>query len=165
METSMIARLRAAPALLARRLPAVAIALLIALTPACTLRTQEAAPLPTPVHVHAAALGPAARAIATNGVVEAKDEMRLSFKVGGVVRRIAVQEGEQVKRGERLYVDQVISLEQLQDLRTQAGVTKAQLCAPGASIAAMRPSPRPRTAWCCASSCRSASSSRPARPC
>ncbi|HEX7416733.1 MAG TPA: biotin/lipoyl-binding protein, partial [Steroidobacteraceae bacterium] len=98
----MIATLRAAPALRARRLPAVAIALLIALTPACTMRTQETAPRPTPVHVQAAALGPAARAIATNGVVESKDEMRLSFKVGGVVRRIAVQEGEQVKRGELL---------------------------------------------------------------
>ena len=85
--------------------------------------------------------------------------MRLSFKLGGVVRRIAVQEGDEVKqgqrlaeielaevgaqveqarqladkaqrdleRGERLHADQVISLEQLQDLRTQASVARAGL--------------------------------------
>jgi RND family efflux transporter MFP subunit len=84
--------------------------------------------------------------------------MRLSFKMGGVVRRIYVQEGDVVKRGQRLaeieltevgaqveqarqmadkaqrdlkrgenlYADQVISLEQLQDLRTQAAMTGAQ---------------------------------------
>jgi len=93
----------------------------------------------------------------TNGIVAARDEMRLSFKTGGIIRRIAVQEGQQVKqgqilaelelteinaqyqqaqqvadkaardleRGERLSVDQVISLEALQNLRTQAAVTAA----------------------------------------
>jgi RND family efflux transporter MFP subunit len=91
--------------------------------------------------------------------VVTKHEMRLSFKMGGLVRRIYVQQGETVKqgqrlaeieltevnaqveqarqlaekarrdaaRGERLYDDQVISLEQLQDLRTQASVAQAQL--------------------------------------
>jgi RND family efflux transporter MFP subunit len=95
--------------------------------------------------------------IDTNGIVTNKDEMRLSFKMGGVVRRIHVQEGDAVKRGQRLaeieltevdaqveqarqmaekaardlkrgenlYADQVISLEQLQDLRTQAAVAAA----------------------------------------
>ncbi len=84
--------------------------------------------------------------------------MRLSFKMGGLVRRIYVQEGDVVKqgqrlaeieltevsaqmeqarqmadkaerdlkRGENLYADQVISLEQLQDLRTQAAMASAQ---------------------------------------
>jgi RND family efflux transporter MFP subunit len=83
--------------------------------------------------------------------------MRLSFKVGGLVRKIYVQEGDVVKqgqrlaeiemtevgaqveqarqlaqkaerdlkRGENLYADQVISLEQLQDLRTQAALADA----------------------------------------
>jgi RND family efflux transporter MFP subunit len=83
--------------------------------------------------------------------------MRLSFKTGGIVRRIAVQEGEAVakgsvlaelelteisaqveqaaqfaakaerdlERGERLHADQVISLEALQNLRTQAAVAQA----------------------------------------
>jgi RND family efflux transporter MFP subunit len=96
--------------------------------------------------------------IDTSGVVATKHEMRLSFKMGGVVRRIYVQEGDVVKqgqrlaeieltevgsqveqarqladkaqrdlkRGENLYADQVISLEQLQDLRTQAAMAGAQ---------------------------------------
>jgi len=88
-----------------------------------------------------------------------KDEMRLSFKVAGVIRTIHVEEGQTVHagerlaeieqteidaqleqaralaekaqrdlaRGERLYADEVISLEQLQDLRTVAATARAQL--------------------------------------
>jgi RND family efflux transporter MFP subunit len=114
---------------------------------------------PTPVRAAAASAGPAAPPILTNGLVVTKDEMRLSFKVGGVVRKIAVTEGDTIKRGQRLaeieltevnaqveqarqlaekarrdltrgenlYRDQVISLEQLQDLRTQAALARAQL--------------------------------------
>jgi RND family efflux transporter MFP subunit len=131
---------------------------LAALLAACSRPPQDTAAEPTPVRVAQARSGPATPAIATNGVVAAKDEMRLSFKVGGIVRRIHVQEGAQVhrgqrlaeieltevdaqleqaaqlaakaqrdlERGERLYADQVISLEQLQDLRTQAAVSQAQ---------------------------------------
>jgi len=112
----------------------------------------------TPVRVQNAAQGPAVPPIDTNGLVVTKNEMRLSFKMGGVVRRISVQEGDSVKRGQRLaeieltevnaqveqarqmaekaardlkrgenlYADQVISLEQLQDLRTQAAMAEAQ---------------------------------------
>lgn len=114
---------------------------------------------PTPVRVETATAGPALPAIRTTGVVETQDEMRLSFKVGGVIKAIHVREGETVKRGqrlaeidlteieaqveqarqlaakaqrdlergERLHADQVISLEQLQDLRTQAALQRAQL--------------------------------------
>lgn len=121
-------------------------------------QAQTAAP-PTPVRVQAATVGPATPPIATNGIVAIKGEMKLSFKVGGVIRSIRVREGQEVKkgerlaeieltevnaqveqtrqlaekarrdmeRGERLYNDQVISLEQLQDLRTQARVAEAQL--------------------------------------
>ncbi|MGE0115758.1 MAG: efflux RND transporter periplasmic adaptor subunit [Steroidobacteraceae bacterium] len=103
--------------------------------------------------------GPGAAPIVTTGVVAAADEMRLSFKLGGVVQRIVVHEGQQVsagqilaelepaeinaqltqaqqlndkaqrdlERGERLHADQVITLEQLQNLRTQAKVAAAQL--------------------------------------
>jgi membrane fusion protein, multidrug efflux system len=126
---------------------------------ACTQQVQQETARPTPVRVQAATTGPATPAITTNGIVATKDEMRLSFKVGGVIRAIHVQPGEQVKkgqrlaeielteinsqveqarqlaskaqrdleRGERLYNDQVISLEQLQDLRTQANVQQAAL--------------------------------------
>ena len=130
------------------------VALLLA---ACGNSDPAPAPKPTPVRVQNAAQGPAVPPIDTNGLVMTKHELRLSFKTGGVVRRIAVQEGQSVKRGERLaeielteinaqveqarqmaekaardlrrgenlYADQVISLEQLQDLRTQAAMAEA----------------------------------------
>lgn len=120
---------------------------------------QPQAPKATPVRAQAAGAGPGTPPIETSGIVASRDEMRLSFKVGGLVKRIAVQDGEQVRRGqllaqiepaeidaqveqarqlaakagrdlergERLHADQVISLEQLQDLRTQAALARAQL--------------------------------------
>jgi membrane fusion protein, multidrug efflux system len=116
-------------------------------------------PPATPVRAAMATTGPAQPPILTNGLVVTKDEMRLSFKVGGVIRRISVEEGTTIKRGQRLaeieltevnsqveqarqlaekarrdlargeslYKDQVISLEQLQDLRTQSALSNAQL--------------------------------------
>lgn len=129
------------------------------LVASCAKQPAQVAPRATPVRVQAATTGPAAPAISTNGIVAIKGEMRLSFKVAGVIKAIHVREGQQVKqgerlaeieltevnaqmeqarqlaekakrdveRGERLYNDQVISLEQLQDLRTQASVAQAQL--------------------------------------
>ncbi len=136
----------------------VTLAALAALT-ACTSRAEPASHRSTPVRVQAATSGPARPAITTNGIVATKDELRLSFKVAGLIKRIYVEEGQSVRkgerlaeiemteidaqvsqaqamadkakrdldRGERLYADQVISLEQLQDLRTQASVQAAQL--------------------------------------
>jgi len=126
---------------------------------ACTSHAEPLSHRATPVHAQAAVSGPAKPAIATTGIVGTKDEMRLSFKVAGVIRKIHVEEGQAVHkgdrlaeiemteidaqvsqvralsekakrdldRGERLYADQVISLEQLQDLRTQASLQAAQL--------------------------------------
>lgn len=126
---------------------------------ACSSHAAEGAPRRTAVRIEAATTGPASPALATNGVVANKDEMRLSFKVGGVIKAIHVEEGQAVHagerladieqteinaqleqaralndkaqrdlaRGERLYADEVISLEQLQDLRTQAATARAQL--------------------------------------
>ncbi len=106
-----------------------------------------------------AIVGPAAPSIRTNGLLANEDEIRLAFKVGGVIRRLSVTEGDQVRkglklaeieqaeidaqveqaaqahekarrdveRGERLYADKVISLEQLQDLKTQLAVNEAAL--------------------------------------
>jgi RND family efflux transporter MFP subunit len=111
------------------------------------------------VRTATATTGPAAPSIRTNGLLANEDEIRLSFKVGGVIRRLSVTEGDQVRkgqklaeieqteidaqveqaaqahekarrdleRGERLYADKVISLEQLQDLRTQLAVNEAAL--------------------------------------
>lgn len=122
---------------------------------------QSPAASPAPVSVALAVAGPALPPISATGVVASREEMRLSFKTTGIVRRIAVREGDEVRRGqtlaelelaeigaqveqarqvadkasrdlergERLYADEVISLEQLQNLRTQASVAAAQLSA------------------------------------
>ena len=122
----------------------------------CNSKATVETPAATPVRV-AIATGPAAPSIRTNGLLANKDEIRLSFKVGGVIRKLSVSEVEHVRkgqplaeieqteanaqveqarqahekakrdasRGERLYEDKVISLEQLQDLRTQAAVAEA----------------------------------------
>ena len=133
-------------------------ALISALLLGCGRSAAPPADKPTPVRVQRAGNGPAVPPIDTNGIVVTKHELRLSFKMGGLVRRIDVQEGDVVKkgqrlaeieltevgaqveqarqlsekarrdlaRGENLYADQVISLEQLQDLRTQAALAAAQ---------------------------------------
>lgn len=141
------------------RLPSIAmLAALVALT-GCSAADEEASPPATPVHVAEAVEGPAAPPIRTNGIVANEDEFRLSFKVGGIIKSIAVQQGDRVRRGQtlavieqteieaeveqarqardkakrdyergqRLYADSVISLEQLQDLETQAAVAEAAL--------------------------------------
>lgn len=125
----------------------------------CNSKATDEAPAATPVRVAAATTGPAAPSIRTNGLLANKDEIRLAFKVGGVIRKLVVSEGEHVRKGQRLaeieqtevnaqveqarqaqtkaqrdttrggrlYEDKVISLEQLQDLRTQAAMAEAAL--------------------------------------
>jgi len=136
----------------------VALVFLTALLTGCGKTPAPEAARPTPVRIQRASHGPAVPPIDTSGIVVTKHEMRLSFKMGGLVRRIHVQEGDVVKkgqrlaeieltevgaqveqarqmadkaqrdlaRGENLYADQVVSLEQLQDLRTQAAMAGAQ---------------------------------------
>jgi RND family efflux transporter MFP subunit len=74
----------------------------VALFAGCSSSEVAVEDEPTPVRVEAATVGPAMPAIATNGVVANKDEMRLSFKVTGVIQRIAVEEGQAVKAGQQL---------------------------------------------------------------
>jgi membrane fusion protein, multidrug efflux system len=141
------------------RTAAIALALSLGLLAGCESSVEEPAPVPTPVRIAAVESGPAAPSIRTTGVLANKDEFRLSFKVGGVIKRLSVREGERVRegqrlaeieqteinaqveqakqsfdkaqrdveRGERLYADKVISLEQLEDLRTQRAVAEATL--------------------------------------
>lgn len=148
------------PALTLPVLPLVLItALLFTMLPGCSKPQQATAPAPTPVRLTAVTEGPATPPLEFTGVVAARDELRLSFKVGGVVQRVTVREGDRVRkgqvlaeldpteigaqveqartlaekaerdrqRGEALYADQVIPLEQLQNLRTQAEVAASQL--------------------------------------
>lgn len=125
----------------------------------CNSTAENSPQAATPVRVAAAFEGPAAPSIRTNGMLVNKDEIRLSFKMGGIIKHISVREGQRVRkgqrlaeielaevnaqveqarqahtkakrdleRGERLYADKVISLEQLQDLRTQTAMTEAGL--------------------------------------
>jgi membrane fusion protein, multidrug efflux system len=117
----------------------------------------------TPVGTTTVVVGPDSPALRLHGVVGSRDELRLSFKVGGVVSRVAVEAGDSVRagqvlaeldppeieaalgqareleqkaardlaRGEALYKDEVLSLEQVQNLRTQHAVAAAQLRAAG----------------------------------
>jgi RND family efflux transporter MFP subunit len=132
---------------------------LAAMLGGCNTEATNETPAATPVRVAAATSGPAAPSIRTNGLLANKDEIRLAFKVGGVIRKLVVSEGDRVRkgqrlaeieqtevnaqveqarqayekgkrdaaRGERLFEDKVISLEQLQDLRTQAAMAEAAL--------------------------------------
>jgi RND family efflux transporter MFP subunit len=130
-----------------------------AIVAGCNSKATNETPAATPVRVATATVGPAAPSIRTNGLLANKDEIRLAFKVGGVIRKLTVSAGERVRkgqrlaeieqtevnaqveqarqaqekakrdaaRGERLHADKVISLEQLQDLRTQAAMAEAAL--------------------------------------
>lgn len=71
---------------------------------ACSAPEEPAAPeaKARPVRVAAVERGPALAPVVATGVVTARDEARLSFKLGGVIREIAVREGEAVKAGQRL---------------------------------------------------------------
>lgn len=141
-----------------------ALPLLISLTAfgitACDSTAEDQQPIElSRVRIAQVVAGPAAPSIRTNGLLANEDEIRLAFKVGGVIRRLSVNEGDVVRkgqklaeieqaeinaqveqarqnhektrrdleRGERLYADKVISLEQLQDLKTQTAVAQAAL--------------------------------------
>ncbi len=137
----------------------VLLALLLSGLGACSKPTPQAGKAPTYVTLAAAFEGPALAPLSATGLVMAKDELRLSFKLGGILQTVSVAAGERVRkgqllaqiepveinaqveqvrqlaekatrdlaRGERLQADEVISLEQLQNLRTQAEVARAQL--------------------------------------
>ena len=143
-----------------KMLPVIAVFGLAALS-ACG---RSAAPgnskaLGTPVGIAQVTSGADQAAFTVHGVIAARDELRLSFKVGGVVARMNVEAGEPVhtgqvlaeidpteisaqlsqasetdakaardlERGEKLFKEEVISLEQLQNLRTQRQWMAAQL--------------------------------------
>jgi RND family efflux transporter MFP subunit len=144
-----------------RSVHAVAISFAVMAIAACKPSTPPESPKATLVRTVAAVSGSASPALSASGVIVNKDEAKLSFKVGGVIKRIAVNAGDRVRkgqrlaevelteiqaqvvqarelaeqaardlgRGERLYAEQVIPLEQLQQLRTQASVANSRLAA------------------------------------
>lgn len=74
------------------------------LTTGCSVKPDDSTPSATPVRVAAAFEGPAAPAIRTNGLLANKDEIRLSFKIGGVIKNLTAREGDRVRKGQRLAV-------------------------------------------------------------
>lgn len=146
-----------------RLLPLLAASVLAAALGACSKPAADVAVAPAPkervVRVAAVEQGPAQPPVIGTGVVAARDEARLSFKAGGVIRDIAVRQGEAVtsgqrlatletteidaavtqaraaydkaqrdlERGRRLFADDVLTQEQLDDLGTAAAMAQAQL--------------------------------------
>jgi RND family efflux transporter MFP subunit len=62
----------------------------------------EAANEAAPVRVATVETAPAAESLRAVGVIAPADEVRLSFKTGGVIRSIEVQQGERVRAGQLL---------------------------------------------------------------
>lgn len=137
------------------------LSLALVLTAGCKPGEQASVQPVTRVGTGVVTTGPAQPPVLTSGVITTRDELRLSFKVAGIVRRISVEEGELVSagqqlaaleltevnaqseqarqlaekaerdlvRGEKMRADEVISVEALESLRTQAAVAKAGLLA------------------------------------
>lgn len=57
---------------------------------------------PVPVRVAVVEVGPVVRPVTASGRLGYADEVRLGFKVGGLVAAVVVQEGERVERGQLL---------------------------------------------------------------
>ena len=55
-----------------------------------------------PVRLAPVAEGPAARPVTATGVIALRDEIALSFKIGGIVAQVAVREGQTVRAGDVL---------------------------------------------------------------
>ncbi|MEO8223185.1 MAG: efflux RND transporter periplasmic adaptor subunit [Gammaproteobacteria bacterium] len=84
-----------------RRLPGVAAITLLSLY-ACKPADSPPVRDITRVAVEAVTTGPAAPPVLTSGVITTGEELKLSFKVGGIVRRVAVEEGQAVRAGQAL---------------------------------------------------------------
>lgn len=145
----------------AARRRAISLLLISALLAACDPAPEPAAEQLQPVKVTGAA--PAGRAADSNvhGLVAARDELRLAFKVGGVISRLAVNEGDAIRAGqvlaelaaaevdaqvtqareqaakatrdlaraEDLFARGLIARQPLEDARTAADISGAQLAA------------------------------------
>jgi membrane fusion protein, multidrug efflux system len=81
---------------------AAAIVLLAAGLAGCAPAAPPEEPVARSVVFDAVGSGPAVPPVVTSGVVAPRDELRLAFKVAGVVNRIRVREGDTVRRGQEL---------------------------------------------------------------
>lgn len=103
---------------------ALAFGLALAGLPGCSREAPAAPAAPRSVRVAAAAVAPLDERLRAAGLLTAKDETRLSFKVGGIIGSMRVDEGRAVRAGEvlaelqRAEID--ASLEQAQQAAAKA---------------------------------------------
>lgn len=108
--------------------PAAAAMFLALLLAACG--PTETAPVRAPTRVGAAAVttGPAQPPVLTSGVITTREELRLSFKVAGIIRRIGVNEGAAVTAGQQLAVLELTEVDaQLEQARQLADKAERDL--------------------------------------
>lgn len=99
-------------------------ALLLALAGCASGTAQEATEAqqdPVPVRTEALAFEPLARPIVATGMLGPRDEIALSFKIGGVVERIDVDPGARVRAGQTLATLDLVEFD--------AGLAKARSAA------------------------------------
>jgi multidrug efflux pump subunit AcrA (membrane-fusion protein) len=88
------------------------------------------------VGVAQATAGPAFPTIQVHGVVANRDEMRLAAQVGGVIRRLTVDAGESIRRGQVLAeiylteIDAQLAQASELDARRPATWSAANACTP-----------------------------------
>lgn len=90
----------------------------------------ETAPVRAPTRVGAAPVttGPAQPPVFTSGVITTRDELRLSFKIAGIVRTIGVNEGQAVSAGQQLAVLELAEVDaQLEQARQLADKAERDL--------------------------------------
>ena len=113
------------------------IALTTTLMAALTLAGCSAEPPPAeapaqPVRVVAVAAPDTVHTVTANGLVAARDELRLAFKAGGVISRVLVDEGDTVRSGQLLAdiataeVDAQVTQAREQALKTTRDLERAQ---------------------------------------
>lgn len=76
--------------------------LLFATLAACSAGKGPSTPAGAPVRTAQSSSGPAAPPIEASGLLGRQDEVRLSFKTGGIIRTLPIKEGTRVRRGEVL---------------------------------------------------------------
>ncbi len=85
-------------------IPLLPLLLLLVALAGCKPPEQAPAREPTRVGTGIVTTGPAQPPILTNGVITTREELKLSFKVAGIVRAITVDEGQAVRAGQQLAV-------------------------------------------------------------
>lgn len=93
---------------------------------ACQKKEMESvSPAPTPVTLAQVQAVPLARPVHSSGRLEASAQMRLSFKIGGIVDAIPVVDGQRVRRGQALATLRLDEIDAQMAL-AQAGRDKAK---------------------------------------